>query len=280
LVAVPALPPSAPITKISFGSENASRDLVPQLQDMGSKMNLPLRPYQYQPQSWELGVDLGSTFSAAAYCLTSASTDRCTAGIVQPVVGYKRTQGDKTYSLARYEVPTKVRYEDGGRHVRWGWDVVSFMDRGMDRTIPGHVVELFKPGLDDHANTRDARRQIDETLAGLPFAKSVDQLVLDFLTKLLQHIKTRLQAVGYQDDDNVHLTCTVPAMWSMRAKRRTIKAVEKAKEASGFAFGKSVSLCLEPEAATAYVFHRFENIQLKVSIPGIMCGDTIYTGIK
>lgn len=210
-------------------------------------------------------MDFGSTFSAAATCLTSESTEVCTAGEVKTVQGFPRAQAGITGSgAATQEVPTKVRYEQGGEYVRWGWDVVSIMNRGGHRTMPGHVIELFKPGLDDDERNRDARRNIEEALLTLPFAKSVDEVVEDFLAKLLSHIRTRLSRVGYRPIDNVHFTCTVPAMWSIRAKRRTIQAIERARESSGFVAGRSVKICSEPEAATAYVIRCLRNIQWKV----------------
>ncbi|KAF2187999.1 hypothetical protein K469DRAFT_748795 [Zopfia rhizophila CBS 207.26] len=232
-------------------------------------MELPLRPHHYEPQNWEVGMDFGSTFSAASFCLTSASTDFCPAGIVQAISRYMCARGDS--SRTKCDVPTKVRYEKGGRHVRWGWDVTTCMSNGIDKIIPGDVIELFKPGLDDHERTQTARHELGVTLATLPFDKSVDEVVVDFITKLLQHVKARLSAVGYEDGDTVHIICTVPAIWSIRARRRTIKAVEEAKKASGFTVGKNVSLCSEPEAAAAYVFHKFGHIKLKKGDTFVVC---------
>jgi hypothetical protein len=224
-------------------------------------------PYRHPTRSWELGIDFGSTFSAVAYCLTSDSIEfGCKAGDVCSITSYPRRQGDKSLNFVRSEVPTKVRYEQEGRYKRWGWDVVYHQDNGLYRTIPGHLLELFKSGLDDHESSLEARNSLSESLSQLPFQKSVDDVVFDYLTKLLKHAKTRLEAIGYHEGDNVHLTCTVPAMWSIRAKRRTINAAEKARREVGFSLGKSVSLCSEPEAATAYVFHKFENIKLRVGV--------------
>ena len=82
----------------------------------------------------------------------------------------------------------------------------------MYRTVPGHMVELFKAGLDEREIYKDSRRQIEETLAALPFPKSVDEVTTDFLVKILQHIKSRLEALQYHPNDLIHLTITVPAM--------------------------------------------------------------------
>jgi hypothetical protein len=224
-------------------------------------------PYRFPTRSWELGIDFGSTFSAVAFCLTSDSIEfGCQAGEVCSITAYPRRQGDKSLNFVRSEVPTKLRYEQGGQYKRWGWDVVYHEDNGLYRTIPGHLLELFKCGLDDHESSLDARDRLGESLSQLPFQKSVDEVVLDYLTKLLMHAKTRLEAIGYHEGDKVHFTFTVPAMWSIRARRRTIIAAENAKKQAGFSLGKSVSLCSEPEAATAYVFHKFENIKLRVGV--------------
>jgi molecular chaperone DnaK (HSP70) len=138
------------------------------------------------------------------------------------------------------------------------------MERGLYRTVPGHVVELFKAGLDEREIYKDSRRQIEETLAALPFPKSVDEVTTDFLVKILQHIKSRLEALPYHSNDLVHLTITVPAMWTLRSRRRTIKAVEHAAQVAHLHFTKNIYLCLEPEAAAAYVFRHTENIPWKV----------------
>jgi molecular chaperone DnaK (HSP70) len=226
-------------------------------------------PRQIRIQTWKIGLDLGSTFSAAAYCLTSETTDNCTAGEVRTVQGYKAARWNRSDTLRRREVPTKVRYEAGG-NVRCGWDAARLAEKGLDSTIPGFMIDLFKPGLDHKEETRDERRHIEELLVQLQsefsLTKTVDDVVADFVESLLRHVKDQLEPCGYRDDDSVQLTCTVPAMWSAKAKRRTVAAVKKAADLCRLRLDKHITVLSEPEAATAYVVRKNDRLQFKVVI--------------
>lgn len=229
---------------------------------------LPSRRKQ-RIQTWKIGLDLGSTFSAVSYCLTSDTTDNCTAGEIRTVQGYKAASRNRSDTLRNREVPTKVRYELGG-NIRWGWDAARLVEKGLDRNIPGCMVDLFKPGLDDKNETREERRHIEELLIRLQsefsLTKTVDDVVADFLENLLHHVKDQLEPCGYRDDDSVQLTCTVPAMWSIKAKRRTLAAVKKAAELCTFRLDNNIVLLSEPEAATAYVQRKNDRLRFKVEI--------------
>ena len=220
-------------------------------------------------QTWKVGIDLGSTFSAASYCLTSDTTDDCTAGEIKSVQNYKAASRNRSDTLRNLEVPSKLRYELGG-NIRWGWDADGLVEKGLDRDIPGFMVDLFKPGLDDRNETREERRHIEELLVRLQsefsLTKTVDDVVADFLKQLLRHVKKQLEPCGYRDDDSVQLACTVPAMWSIKAKRRTVAAAKKAAELCRFRLDDNITFLSEPEAATAYVQRKNNHLRFKVRI--------------
>ncbi len=222
-------------------------------------MAIPYRP-RHETQTIEVGVDLGSTYSGAAFSITSALTVCCNAGEVYDVAGYN--PGARLRLSVDGKVPTLLRYEKRpkGPFKRRGHEVESMMR--STAPFPGHVVKLFKQGLDRREQTRDKRHDIEETLSLV--GKSINEVVVDFYTPFLKHIKYQIGLVGYHSGDNVHFTVTVPAAWRMEAKRTQELAFQTAKLAAGFAAHDSVTLCSEPEAAAAYVIKKNKNLGLKV----------------
>ena len=102
----------------------------------------------------------------------------------------------------------------------------------------GVHIDLFKPPLDDRDHTKGDRDRIEAALTKLPGGKTVDRVVTDFLRLLLIHVKSRMIQSGYDERDIVHLTCTVPAIWPLRAKRRTLNNFSKACKSAGFRIEK------------------------------------------
>lgn len=138
-------------------------------------------------------------------------------------------------------------------------------ERGTNKTIPGIDIQLWKPTMNDMKTQGVPIRQFDDGKDPFLFEKCVDEVSVDFLSLLFQHVKTRMAVKGYDDRDIVHMACTVPAMWSRTANKRTLDAVLEAGRGSNFAFCEDISIWSEPEAATAYVMTCIENIEWAVS---------------
>jgi hypothetical protein len=205
-------------------------------------------------------MDFGSKTSAAAICLIRATTNstwRLRVGEVKSVKGYTFSRSDGGWHTC--EVPTIVRYHEGA--VVWGYGAIP-----SESGERAQVAERFKLPLNDNPKTRDECSHIEQTMPMLRCGRrmTVDEATKDFITQLLHHIHEALKNYKYEEGDDVHLICTVPAMWTIAGKQRTIRAVEYASRASGFSISNGISLCSEPEAATAYCIQMFEQIRFKV----------------
>jgi len=224
---------------------------------------LPFRPPKVeadlQPQIWELGIDLGSTYSGATYCLISPSNPFCTRNIVYNVGGYKAALQSKVTIDGKF--PTLLRYDVTGICVAWGHAVEGKLQSSEN---PGYVVKLFKTGLDCSERTVEEPTELDDILRRL--GKSIDDVFVDFFRLWLIHIKNQLSLVGYRSCDVVHFTVTVPAAWKMAGRRRQEMAFLGAKSAAGFAAEDTVALCTEPEAAAAYVLATTELVGVEVTM--------------
>lgn len=212
-------------------------------------------------RSWKIGVDFGSTYSSVAFCQASGSEQGCVLRKIYSVHG-SRHVGSRSDNQVR-EFPTIIIYEDEGRLKRWGWQAQTILDKShqLDPKQPIYVVDLFKAGLNDGIESQLVR----EKLAALPFRKSIDDVVTDYLTLLLDHTKLRMADLGYEELDHADIICTVPAMWSARARSMTLEAAKRAKDNCGFRLGREVQLCYEPAAAAAYVFQH-KPFSLKVCL--------------
>ena len=215
-------------------------------------MSLPTRPKLRR--LWEVGADLGSTYSAVGYYSTIEHTRvSIRSQDVKKVANYPRGTAFGSGKSSHYEIPTEVFYEPDGK----GWDTLigfSAAKANKDRNIDGVHMSLFKPFLHDDYDTESRRRETAAKLARLPGAKTVDRVVTDFLEQLMRHTKAQMiKSGGYDESEKVHLTCTVPAIWPLRAKRRILNAYCTACARAGLPIEDDISIWSEPEAATAYI---------------------------
>lgn len=119
----------------------------------------------------------------------------------------------------------------------------------------------FKSGL----NGDPEAKELEERLKQLPFKKTADDVGADFLTGLLHQAKCYMLSKGYKPEcgDQVNFIITVPAMWTLKGRQLTHKALDRARHSTVFHIG-SLKLCLEPTAQAAYMFRVSEQINLKV----------------
>jgi molecular chaperone DnaK (HSP70) len=211
---------------------------------------------------WKIGIDFGSTYSSAAFCLVSGPANGAKLQRIYPVHCSHHISGRSIDEMS--EFPTILVYEGSTPIVHWGssaWIIVKDMRKNhIDRERQVYVFESFKPLLQDEC----ASSLFEERLAVLPFHKSLEDLIADYLTGLLHVTKNQMMRCGYIDGDFVQLVCTVPAMWTDRAKQTTLASSGRAQDNCKFTNG-SASLCYEPVAAAAYIFQVDKSVDLKVS---------------
>lgn len=90
--------------------------------------------------------------------------------------------------------------------------------------------------------------------------RDVEDAILDFLTKVLEHTKLQLiELENFTDDCLVHFALTVPSIWSHESSRIMQSSLEKAMKATDFgtlSVGGSIDdlfIVSEPEAGATYV---------------------------
>ncbi|RDL35840.1 uncharacterized protein BP5553_06452 [Venustampulla echinocandica] len=237
-------------------------------------MEIPFRPQlnrndvEYEPNRFNVGVDFGSTYSAATFVLLSASNNRLLASDIKMVL-YRAATGQNRANHC--EVPTVLRYED--ICTRWGWDAKLVEESGDAPS--GTFVDMIKLLLDEAELTdevyRDLHRQrVLDNIRHLN--KTVIDLLVDFLTPFFKHIMNFMTANGdYDPRDNIELECTVPAIWKETARRKMLIAIDKAGQKSGFGFGKAVWFVSEPEAAASYVLKMNPNWHLQEGENILLC---------
>ena len=237
-------------------------------------MNLPIRLNRSPPnrkdcsdsKSWQLGVDLGSTLSAAGFILTPKnSRDSGDFYEVEAITNYPKGTGDGSGKSPYHEVPTEIYYDLDKDRVLIGYEAQFMKNSHRPAKQRGIHVSLFKPLLHDDEDTEENRNQTATTLAALSGDKTVDRVTTDFLEHLLRHVKKQMTLQKrYDEKDIVHLSCTVPAVWPPRAKRRILRAYIDACAKAGLRIENDISLWSEPEAATAYVLATEKDIDWDV----------------
>ena len=210
---------------------------------------------------WLVGLDFGTTFSAAAICYRGKANVYCPPGEIKHLDLYPY---DSSYRRCR-EVPSELRYEKS--LLRWGYDV-SAASKQIGQ-IPGHQFTRFKLLLDESTSSLSLRTEVQKALMDLPGEKTGEQVISDYLTELLGHVQWFMsRSLNYKSGEPIELACTVPAMWSQPANARMVFAIEEAKKRAKFGrnAGKWEPLRLvpEPEAAAFHIFTHHRNLGLKV----------------
>jgi hypothetical protein len=238
----------------------------------------PPPPDELNGRRWEVGIDFGGSNSTITCSMQTDSVRTEKAGLspgeITEIKGYKIKTATSSRCIQNCDVPTVLRYENGGNTILWGYEVQERMKRvPIHDKEEGWTIWLFKAGFYDGNNPeeQEERRKVEDQLTSLPFSKSVDDLAVDYFTKLFEHTETAMEIMAYRKScDTIHLNVTIPAMWGIKARHRIIKSIEKAGQMSGFKFSKNVYLCSEPEAATAYFFTRKMFLSWKASIINLL----------
>jgi len=225
-------------------------------------MALPIRQREghREPENQELfiSVDFGSTFAGSAFCVASDPTisrNRLKKGVIKSILGFTSVKEGRPS-----EAPTLIMYQPDA--IIWGWRVYNAKS--------GSVIQRIKICLDDREITREERQRIEKGLPMKPDGErmTVDEVLADYLTQFLTHVKAQLAPVPfkYLAGDKARLIGTVPAIWTMPARRRTKAALEKAAQQAGIPLEGEVTLYSEPEAAFAYSYDKLgAQLELRVS---------------
>jgi hypothetical protein len=146
---------------------------------------------------------------------------------------------------------------------RWGFEIRD--------TETKH--ELFKLGLDP---TREREASDLERRYPTPFAlppvrdESCEKLVVDYLTALRKHTDYVLEntlLLGVVRSALKEYIITVPAMWSEKAKAKTLFCAAKA----GMGSEDRIHMIAEPEAAALFELNMRANLGLKIGDTFVVC---------
>lgn len=122
-----------------------------------------------------------------------------------------------------------------GTTLKWGFSVQDMQKypENLKRYRHSETVKLIKLSLGDEANHLTGKRtelaaQIGR-LRGLSFVRNRDQVLQDYLTRLLRHAKCVLRRdAGLQDDTDLEFVLCVPVSWSESACRTMHDAMARA----------------------------------------------------
>ncbi|KAK5631092.1 hypothetical protein RRF57_006807 [Xylaria bambusicola] len=159
------------------------------------------------------------------------------------------------------------------REFQWGYSVHTawrFRDTHTDPETK--ALTRFKLLLHRDEETEVARKHlapIIERLKAKKVIKSPLDVIADYLTCLLRHTKSELQAQNLYDGYNVEIVLCVPAIWKQQACRDMQTALAIALKAAEFETvdvqNNSINnlfIVSEPEAAAAHVLRNERNIKV------------------
>lgn len=172
----------------------------------------------------------------------------------------------------------------------WGYQVQKALSGEGEHVVnPEEAkqwhIKLAKLLLEISEKTEDARATLAPTLAFLKekyIIQKDEDVIIDFLTYLLTHVKEQLElAHGFNadsDEDVVEFVICVPPMWNEKASLKMTQALESAASKSGFKISNSgtnsgtltnLFVVSEPEAAATWFLDnaRIEN-EIEVSSLG------------
>ena len=208
-----------------------------------------------------IGVDFGTTFSAAAYAIdhgTRKSFDTRDIYIVTQYPDGNGSDDDKN------EVPTELLFKEGEKHpYAWGWSARNILKNSqMPHRLRPYYASRFKLLLSAKDNSKDIREKLEQRFTSdgrMPL-----DLIVDFLAPLRVHI---LQYIQRKEDDEAEFlrwqqkwTFTVPADWTPYARREMLNAVRAA------GFEGDLKLISEPEAAALYILEKRAEERKKLSV--------------
>lgn len=223
----------------------------------GKMANLGLNDQSKQDkeqQRFEFGLDYGATYSAAVFSLKSGSRNGYLTGEIYPIRGYSSGMNQSSKSKCT-EIPSDIRYESKNV-ILIGYDVTRpIRDRG-----PGSDVRRAKLGLVEREETAAVRNEVLSILPKLPVKRSLEGVIIDYLTEMFGFCKKQLELAGYcSSRDVIELNSTVPSVWDHHARLTMFQALLLAGEKSGLVFDpREVRLWPEAEAATHFVLDKSE----------------------
>jgi hypothetical protein len=95
----------------------------------------------------------------------------------------------------------------------------------------------FKLLLDSTERTEPIRMRLNETLTQLKNRRIIKDsldVIVDFLTCLLRHVKTEIEVAGFDDSYKREIVMCVPAIWTQKACRDMHVAMATAMALAGF----------------------------------------------
>ncbi|KAI1417493.1 actin-like ATPase domain-containing protein [Hypoxylon sp. FL1857] len=177
-----------------------------------------------------IALDFGTTFSGIAYAFNNPGKKT----EVVPILDWPGLEGHrqpKVPTLISYDPNDPTKFQWGGQ-VDWRSEAVQGVKLLLD---PDQPQPIYLPT----ANTKD-------DLKKLP--KDPVDIAADFIGAIYKHALSKIESAGVKDYVEFcqkQFVLSVPAVWSDKAKDRTIRAAKKA----GI---HPVVLIKEPEAAALY----------------------------
>ncbi len=208
-----------------------------------------------------IGVDFGTTFSAAAYAIDHGTGKSFDTRDIQIITQYPDGDGSED---DKNEVPTELLYKEGEKHPdAWGWSARNILKESqMPHRLRPHFASRFKLLLSAKDNSKEIREKLEHKFTSdgrVPL-----DLIVDFLAPLGDHI---LQYIQRKEDDEAEFlrwrrkwTFTVPADWTPYARRQMLDAVRAA------GFEGDLKLISEPEAAALYILEKRHDERKKLSV--------------
>ncbi|KAF5964023.1 Hsp70 chaperone protein [Fusarium bulbicola] len=179
-----------------------------------------------------IALDFGTTYSGVAYCFCNPSSKP----VVRPVVDWVGLEG-----RTQPKVPTAILYDPrDSTKFKWGGQLTW-----RDDHVQGVKLLLdSKQARPSYLPSSSAKGEIKR----LP--KDVVDVVADFMEAMYEHALEKIASKvprDYLDLCEKSFVLSVPAVWSDKAKEKTIQAAKKAGV-------YPVTLVKEPEAAALYTF--------------------------
>jgi molecular chaperone DnaK (HSP70) len=147
----------------------------------------------------------------------------------------------------------------------WGYEVQKALgepNSGADpKDVKNYFVSRAKLLLDESDTTKSARESLSETLKFLKRKKLIqkdEDVITDFLTYLLSHVKKELEERhSFDDDCDVEFAICVPPVWTYKASVIMTRALSTAAHKAGFRTSHNgtiddLFIVSEPEAAATY----------------------------
>lgn len=211
---------------------------------------------QNQPRSKKIhvGIDLGTTYTAAAYAVVNEH--QIWTGFQRPQIITIETWPDGGKFRGGQpikNVPTVLLYKKGEQQATaWGWSALHKIKKSKGKyKRRANIAERFKLLLSRGEDASSIRQDLKARYLVDGRTKATDLLV-DFLRPLREHVMGDIQKEECGDEFSMEnwsylWTFSVPADWSPEARRLMQKAVRD----SGFL--GIIKLISEPEASALYI---------------------------